>query len=315
MMDSIQLSFNRTPSILSTYIFGLLKPRFGLQKGKPLPRISSRWLEFKINEKHLSEYTDICGLIHSREVPMLYLNTVTFPLHMSMITHRKFPLYYPKMLMIRNHIIQNRPMNTDETMDICCEIAQDRIVQKGLEMDIYTAVTISGKSVWENVNTYFFRGRFGKEKPTTPQFNLNPMTDATLLADWTVPSGIGWRFARVSYDYNGIHYSSLYARLNGFKRDFAAGGWILTNCIKNLPQFPDSKPVRLDALYKGPVYYESHVVLKGAYRERKRGIRFDLYCGDNPRPCICGDIATVEPGSEQYEMGDLDHKTTLELIR
>lgn len=62
--------------------------------------------------------------------------------------------------------------------------------------------------------------------------------------------------------------------------------------------------MRLDVVFKGPTYYDSDVVVKGAFQERC--LRFDPYCGDNPRPCICGNIAAVKQDSPQCSFREID---------
>lgn len=304
MTTPIHLRLNRQPSILSTYVLGLFKRRSGLREGDSLPKIIAQWPDFRINKKHLNKFFDLCGFVSDSEIPITYPNMITFALQMSILTHGKFPLSYPKMMMIRNHVLQHRSIYVDEKMDICCELALGRNVQKGLEIDFHTVITIAGETVWQSINTNFFPGFYGDECVQSLPFKLEPITDRIPLAEWFFPSGKGWAFARISYDYNGLHYASFYARLNGFKRDFVHGQRILTECVRRLHQLPDIKPMRLDVVFKGPTYYDSAVVVKGAFQETC--LRFDLYCGDNPRPCICGNIAAVKQDSPQCSFREID---------
>ncbi|MEJ2717618.1 MAG: hypothetical protein P8182_10835, partial [Deltaproteobacteria bacterium] len=59
------------------------------------------------------------------------------------------------------------------------------------------------------------------------------------------------------------------------------------------PAFDRDEPVRLDVALKGPVYYGSNVTMN--YADMGTSHRFDLYCEDNPRPCLSGSLSTAEP--------------------
>jgi hypothetical protein len=79
----------------------------------------------------------------------------------------------------------------------------------------------------------------------------------------------------------------------GFERDFAHSQLTLAHCIRHLSPFERDEPIRLDVAIKGPVYYGSNVTLN--YSSMGKGRRFDLYCGENPRPCVMGSLETGEP--------------------
>jgi hypothetical protein len=44
------------------------------------------------------------------------------------------------MMQIRNHVIQHRPVDVRESIDISCTITGQRVAAKGVEMDIYTGL-------------------------------------------------------------------------------------------------------------------------------------------------------------------------------
>ena len=51
--------------------------------------------------------------------------------------------------------------------------------------------------------------------------------------------------------------------------------------------------MRLDVSLKGPVYYGSNVTMRLSEAEKSHS--FELYCEDNPRPCIKGALSSPEP--------------------
>ena len=95
-------------------------------------------------------------------------------------------------------------------------------------------------------------------------------------------------------DLNPAHYFAPWARMLGFQRDFAHTQRIVAECLQRLPEEADvnaAESLRLDVAFKGPVYYGSPLVLKGAQQDS--GYRFDLYCGDVDKPAIPGRLRVV----------------------
>jgi len=277
------------------YVRGLLRRRTGLRENEQLPVLKLDQLRVQTDKKHLGKYLKACGLSPGPSLPVLYPLMVTFPLHMRILTHPAFPLKYVNMLQLRNHVVQYRSIGIHESMDAMCEILNRRNVMKGLEFDLYTAFSSDGEILWENINTYFFPGSYGEPAAALPRVSFEPVTKDAPAMTWIMPAKGGFRFALISGDYNGIHYFAPYARMFGFKRDFAHGQFSVLKCLEHLPEISGDYPVRIDVALKGPVYYSSEVVMK--YNPCLTGYRFDLYCGDMKRPCILGSIRNVEKGS------------------
>jgi hypothetical protein len=195
------------------------------------------------------------------------------------------------MLNTKLQVTSRRRIGVHEPLRIVSETEPLRFVPKGLELDLTSAVQPDHETVWESLQTFYYRGKFGEENPShSDQPELPPLSEPEIAASWYVPDGIGLRFARISGDANGIHYSSLYAMLQGFKSGFAQPLLILS---KSLSCFSDFNPAsfRLLALFKGPVYYKTNVFLRGV--SRAEGIRFDIYCEDNPRPSLSCQLSKV----------------------
>jgi hypothetical protein len=188
------------------------------------------------------------------------------------------------MLNTKLQVTSHRRIRVYEPLAITCETGSLRIVPKGLDLDLTSTVQTEHETVWESLHTFYYRGKFGEANDSNlDQPELLPISDPKTLASWYLPDGVGFRFSRISGDVNGIHYSSLYAKLFGFKRDIAQPVLVLT---KSLSCFSDFEPstFRLLALLKGPVYYKSNVCLKGI--SSGEGIRFDIYSEDNSRPSL-----------------------------
>ncbi len=294
MAETIDIMFNNRPPVFSLYVKGLLSGHPELKSGETVPEMKAELRGFTINEKHLQKYQTTCGLDPAKGVPALYPHMIMFPFHMSIVGHPRFPFLYLNMIQVKNYTLQHRKFSAHEKMDVCCKIISQRITEKGMEINIHSTLKSGDEMAWENVNTYFFKGKYGTPEVSSPVPTLNPIDGIAEERTWKTPSGGGWNFSRLSSDYNGIHYMGFYARMLGFRKDFAHGQATVAHCIRHLPDIDNTKPVRIETALKGPVYYSSNVRLKYL---SQGGYRFDLYCKDNPRPSICGDIKNIDRDS------------------
>ncbi len=194
-----------------------------------------------------------------------------------------------KMLTIRNSITRYRPIRLDEKLDVISRITGQHFVPKGMEFYIQSLLKVKGELVWENESTLYVPGKSQKEldEYTPPRFEQIPNAD--VFASWYFSAKDRFRFARVMGDSNGIHYSTKYAQLFGFKRDFAQPIRIASKCLDFMLDGTENLPHKIDLMFKGPVYYESELTMKSAIIDSNH--RFDLYCQGNERPCICGNLS------------------------
>ncbi len=291
MEEVLNLVFNHKPSAIYTLwqAFRSRKSRFIFEEEVPLIHASRSSL--RINERHLKDFYEICHIRPLPSLHILYPFTLCYPYMMRILCRREMPFSLFKVLNTRTSITMFRAIRPDERIDIDCHNAPVRIISKGLEVDIVSEVRAGGEKVWQNITTYFLRGRFGQgEKSYTP-LRITPIADAPVIKKWYLPAKDRFRFARVSGDTNGLHYGSRYARMQGFKRDFAQPIRIVAECVSSLPGVAPDGPLHLDFFLKGPVYYESTLVLKNKKIGKKN--RFDLYCAGNAKPCISGELRSV----------------------
>jgi hypothetical protein len=297
------LNVHKQPSLMAIYLRGL-RPRAGLAPGRRVPRISLTWTGTRVDGRHLRTYLAACGLEASAgdQLPLLYPLALCFPLHLQLLTHPRFPLRFPRMLTVRSHISRHLPLRVDQKLILWCSLGDQRVLPGGLEVDCLTRITIEDGGepwlAWENINVYYFPGRFGEpDAPSGFSRLCSPGRDDA-LASWRNRDGTGWTFARLSGDLNGLHYSSTYARMLGYEGDFSHAPAILSDSLGRLPpRLLGRTRLRLDAYFKGPVYYGREVALRGEVAADRA--RFDLHCAGNPRPCLSGELyANVKAGEE-----------------
>jgi hypothetical protein len=286
--NAMNLIFNHRPSAMYTLwqAFRSRKSRFS--SAEKVPPIQASRTSMRIDQRHLKAFYEICHIKPLPFLHILYPLTLCYPYMMRILCRHEMPFSLFKVLNTRTSIAMLRGIRPDEVFNIDCYNAPVRLVSKGLEVDIIAEVRSGGEKVWQSITTYFLRGRFGQgERSYTPP-RLAPLVDASVIKQWYLPAKDRFRFARISGDTNGLHYSPLYARMQGFKRDFAQPIRIVAECVSSLPGVEMQEPLELDFFLKGPVYYESTLVLK--HIKKKNSHRFDLYRKGNAKPCISGEM-------------------------
>lgn len=291
-------TLTRRPTMLALYIKCVL-PKPGLKKGQVLPEMAAHWPNAHANLSQVASYRAVCGIADEASLPLLYPYVLTSPVQMSLIARRDFPLKPLGVVHVRNHVLQHRPILPGETMEVQSRIAASRVAKQGLEFDIATLIHRDGERVWECLSTYLTRGKFGEPDPAPASSRLPELTAVETETAWQVPANMGRRYARVSGDYNVIHVSNLLARLFGFRGAIIHGMWSAAKCLASLPPWTADGPLSYRVAFKGPIPIGSRVVMKS--QSTASGRRFDAFCKDNPRPCICGAVEKVAPGTHLVE--------------
>lgn len=282
-----QLEFNRRPSVVAYMLRGLL-PSAGLSKAGGFPPLRARWRGYRADSRELAEFLQLTGLRTGGSLPLLYPHVVGFPLLMVILTHPAFPMSIWRVLQIRNHLLQHRPIPVDAELEIETRVACQRVLDKGAEVDLHTTVRSCDGLLWESLNTFYYRGRFGAAGEAS-RLAAAPEVGESPAGEWHTVPGVGLRFAALTGDYNGIHYWDRYARLLGFPQAFHHPQLMLGQCLARLPAPDPNRPQRLDAWLKGPVFYGADVRLRAA--ENGSGLTFALNLAGEARPALLGRLA------------------------
>jgi hypothetical protein len=136
-----------------------------------------------------------------------------------------------------------------------------------MEVDLHTTISAGDEPVWESLNTIYYRGRFGEVDAPLPSSGPPP-TPTPAVARWRLPDGVGWRLARMTGDYNGIHHWHWYARRFGFQRAFFHPQMIAGQCMAHLRGPAPDEPQQLKLWLKGPAHFGAGRL---ASRRRDRG--------------------------------------------
>lgn len=300
VVEKLILEFRQRPSTLA-YMLRAFRPSHGLKKAGRFPAMRAVWRRMQTNPRELEEFLRLTGLGTDQGMPMLYPHVAGFRLQMAILTHPAFPIPIWGALQIRNHLLQHRPISGTAALDLETRVAGQRILEKGAEVDLHTTVRERDELMWESLNTFYYRGRFGEQGLASPLARAPQSADA-VIARWRTLSGVGRRFGRMTGDYNGIHLWHWYARAFGFRQAFHHPQLVLGQCMARLPARDTVIPQRLDAWLKGPVYCDIEVTLRAAI-ETKRAV-FSLTADGEDRPAVVGLRSTCPAGSRLLDEHD-----------
>lgn len=287
-MNPIELSCPVQDSFVKMFARALFIPKRRSARLEALPRFFMERKGIRIRPEQLSAYREVCGYPQEGPVPLLFPYVATSGMQLHMLTQRQFPLPAFGMIHARNQITHHRPIETNEVLDAVCRIGESRVVKSGLEFDMEVVLRAGGTVVCDNISTYLCRGKFGDPDPNAPRPSFPEITSDAQAFEWDVPKNMGWRYARIVGDYNLIHISHLAAKAFGFPRAIIHGLWTTAVCAARFRGTGLHYPVSCDVLFKGPVLLGS--TAKALVEDAGQTCRFDVYCGSNPRPCLCGII-------------------------
>ncbi|HPO16894.1 MAG TPA: MaoC/PaaZ C-terminal domain-containing protein [Candidatus Hydrogenedentes bacterium] len=287
-MESIELPCPAQDSFVKMFAKALLTPKRRPARLEALPRFVMERKGIRIRPEQLAAYREACGYSQEGPVPLLFPYVLTAGMQLYMLTQRRFPLPAFGMVHARNQITHHRQIDPGEVLDAVCRIGESRVVKSGLEFDMEASLAVGGSVVCENISTYLCRGKFGEPDPDAPRPSFSEIPPAAQSFEWKVPKNMGRRYARIVGDYNLIHISNLAAKVFGFPRAIIHGLWTTAVCAARLRGTALHYPVSCDVLFKGPVLIGS--TAKARVEDSGQTCRFDVYCGSNPRPCLCGII-------------------------
>jgi hypothetical protein len=290
-----------TPPKLSGYVRSVMLPRRGFAPDAGIPAIHITRRGLEIDREHLAEFGRLCHWTPSDQLPLVYPLMLLFHYHLGIFSHPAFPCSLRQLLGLRNHVVQRRRIGLDARLDLDVRSHGSRVLAKGVEFDIHSILSSGGEPAWESVHVYYLRGRYAGSDAPAPSADLGALDAVDFEARWNAPTGGKWQFAKFCGDLNPAHYFAPWARALGFRRDFAHTQRIVAECLRRLPESLDAMatgPLRLDVAFKGPVYYGSPLVMKGA--RQRGGFRFDLYCGDGDKPAIPGRLRHVSADHDLF---------------
>jgi hypothetical protein len=252
---------NRSPRVLPLYARTLapLLPGASLLpfvggRGTELPELELTLAGTRADRDRLAAYAHVCGFSLRDELPATYPHVLAFPLHLALMADQRFPFGAVGLVHVANRIVQHRPIQLGEALDLRVYTTPLREHPRGRTFALVSEVRVTGELVWEDTSTMLRRGAGGGESAAREQRPETPPRGAV----WRLSGDLGRRYAAVSGDRNPIHLHALTAKLFGFPRAIAHGMWTKARCLAALEQrLPTSFSVDVD--FRRPILLPSQV--------------------------------------------------------
>ena len=222
------------------------------------------------------------------DIHPIILQANSIRLSMSILTHPKFPIPIWQILQIRNQITQRKVLPSNINVEMEATLKETRVLTKGVEFDIHVIVTPGSEIFFESINTFYAKRKFKNGQAQTQKTKREVPSLSLEQEKWTISKEGVWNFAKVTGDYNGVHFLNSYAKFFGFNSAFAHPHRALMSIFEHLPRVDVSSPFQLNVYFKGPVYYAKQLLL--SYQEENGILDFALRVDGDGRPAILGSI-------------------------
>ncbi|WP_180005220.1 MULTISPECIES: MaoC/PaaZ C-terminal domain-containing protein [unclassified Acinetobacter] len=253
---------------------------------KVLPQVEYVVDSFKVDQKHLKAYNEVCGFKNNGYIPAIYLAVLSQSLQMHMMTTEAFPFAILGLVHIRNQVKQYRKVGVNETLSLSCKFGELQPHDKGVQFDFITTAKVGDEVVVESLTTYLARQK-NDNKAVAKSTEIKP-AELQVQAEWNVSENTGRRYALTSGDFNLIHIHAVTAKAFGFKQAIAHGMWSKAKALSSLT-LPDA--YEADVWFKLPMYLPSQVEFLTA--QTGKDTEFAIRNSKNKKPHVAGSVKAI----------------------
>jgi acyl dehydratase len=308
MLSKVSISFRSAPSIVPSYTRIVFKKKLPLlPDGVELPPLEAVLTHFKATRARVDAYRAVCGGEASDTLPVAYPHVLAMPVQLALMASSAFPVRIMGLVHLRNHIEQQRPLRVGEEGRLRVWIHGHRETNAGQEFDVNTSVEIDGQPVWQETCVFMARrltrdtkkryaGRIaaGEGIPAPDAESVQPASpDSVRTTTFVADDSIGWRYARVSSDFNPIHLTKVGARMFGFNQPIAHGMWSLARSLAALDANTFAGSKRVDVVFKRPVMIPAPLTLETWHTPSGAG--FALKGTERGKMHVAGSVVPLEP--------------------
>jgi len=226
-----------------------------------------------VQASRVTQYREVCGFTREHGVPMTYPQLLTFPLVMAYLSSPDCPWPAVGTVHLANFIEQRESLHEGDEVGVEMRTGELRAHEKGQVFDLELTVLRDGDWVWRGTQSLLRRG---VRHPVGPAYGSNLEDDPSLqrCVEFDARVDIGRRYAGVSGDFNPMHWSTLGARLLGFRRRIAHGLWTQARALACLlPPEPPSQ-ASLVTEFRSPLLLPSRASVWLAHHDHSS--RFDV---------------------------------------
>ncbi|MGE8684175.1 MAG: MaoC family dehydratase [Acinetobacter sp.] len=253
---------------------------------KVLPQVEYVVDSFKVDQKHLKAYNNVCGFKNNGYIPAIYLAVLSQSLQMHMMTTEAFPFAILGLVHIRNQVKQYRKVGVNETLSLSCKFGELQPHDKGVQFDFITTAKVGDEVVVESLTTYLARQKTDA-KVAAKAAEAKPV-ELQVQAEWDISENTGRRYAMTSGDFNLIHIHAVTAKAFGFKQAIAHGMWSKAKALSSLT-LPEA--YEADVWFKLPMYLPSKVEFLTA--QTGKDTEFAIRNSKNKKPHVAGSVKAL----------------------
>jgi acyl dehydratase len=232
----------------------------------------------------LERYREVCGFQAAHGVPMTYPQLLTFPLVMAYLSSPDCPWPAVGTVHLANAIEQREPLRAGDEVRVTLRTGALRVHEKGQVFDLELTVTRDGDWIWRGTQSLLRRGV--AQPAGVPYVSALPQAaDLQRSVSFEAPVNIGRRYAPVSGDFNPMHWSSLGARLLGFRRMIAHGLWTQARALAAVQTSIPLRKAALTTEFKSPLLLPARVAVWQARHAAQ--LRFDVRDAGDDRLHLC----------------------------
>ena len=220
----MRIEHDKLPTFGETFTAATMQAarmKAGRNKAETLPGTQAR-VEVTADAAKHAEFAHLVGDSVTDHLHPGYVHAIGFPLTMSLLVQKDFPLPLLGMLHITNQVTQTRGIELGETMELIASIENPRPHYAGTLIDSVVRVNIEGEEVMVDTAGYLVRGsELGGPRPDRPE--RDEFIPGEAQSQWKLAGDMGRKYAKVSGDANPIHLTKLSAKPFGFNKPIVHG--------------------------------------------------------------------------------------------
>lgn len=286
----VELSLTTLPSLITLYSKALAKqlkrqPNTGSTLNHQQNKLQTLFYHLPsqaLSTNRIERYASVCGFSARQSVPATYLHNIAFKLHMTVMTHREWPLPVMGTVHRQNQIEQYGDIDFNRDIFFTCTASAISESEKMFHFSFEVLASQNNELKWQDTshfvrvkpsaspagsNTKGITKHNDVEAPSRPVFQTYQSID--------VAKDIGRRYSLVSGDANPIHLTPLTAKLFGFKQPIAHGMWAQAHCAALLDHQTQGALNRFNIEFKRPIFLPAQLTL--GHSQIEEFIQFALF--------------------------------------
>jgi len=212
----------------------------------------------EIDTGQLYQYLQFFGREANDYVPLCFLYLMAQRAQLAMMTRSKFPLPVPGLIHLENELESFREVQFSTSFQLIAHTSLSTTSEGSFIVQFTVEIQQDGGKVAVCKSKYLYKVASSGNKRHKKDWPIEKWEDC-LDVMWQIPINIGWKYAKVSGDYNMIHYSSLLAKSFGFPRSIAHGWYVVGKAVLDMERRAKMSSKYIYALFKKPVLTNSKV--------------------------------------------------------